>query len=74
MRRNQTKQTSSEEPTTSNPYDLRIAQCKGSRRMEREVKALTTVANMTLTGEVLMEALPIWGRWTLIVTGIVLGE
>ena len=56
MRGNRTKETSLEEPTISNRYDLQIAECRGSRRMEREVKPLTTGANMTLAGVVLMEA------------------
>ena len=41
---NRTKGTSPEEPKTSNRYDLQIAECKGSRTMEREVKPLTTGA------------------------------
>ena len=49
-------ETTSEAPATSNRYDLRIAECKGSRRMEREVTPLTTGANMTFTEEVLMNA------------------
>jgi len=36
--------------------NLQIAECRRSRRMEREVKSLTTGPNMTPTGEVLMDA------------------
>jgi hypothetical protein len=41
---NRTKETTSEESTTSTRYDLQIAKCKGSERIEQEVKPLATGA------------------------------
>jgi hypothetical protein len=59
MSGNRTKETASEEPTTSNRYDLQNAECKRSGRTEREVKPLTTGPNLTPTGEVLMDAVAV---------------
>jgi hypothetical protein len=44
MSGNQTNETASEESTTVPPMNLQIAECRKSRRMEREVKSLTTGA------------------------------
>jgi hypothetical protein len=44
------------ESTTTTRYNPQIAECKGSERIEREVKPLATGAYMTLIGEVLMDA------------------
>ena len=56
MRGNRTKQTSSEEPTPSNRYDLQIAECRGEQENGAGGQAAYDGANMTLAGVVLMEA------------------
>ena len=59
MSGNRTKETASEEPTTSNRYDLQNAECKRSGRTEREVKPPTTGPNLTQKGGVLMDVVAV---------------